>query len=163
MMDVVFISGYENTYLITSHGEIIRNGKVRKVGVTRTGYQSVVLCKNGVMKNYRVHRLVAEAFIPNPDNKPHVNHINGDKTDNRVENLEWVTQSENMQHAYSSGLRNPMNGTKHTNSKLTESQVREMRHIYSLGHVTIQWIADLYNVSHNSISRIINNKTWKHV
>lgn len=69
------------------------------------GYLSVHLCVEGKEKRYLVHRLVAEAFIPNPDNKPCINHINGDKTDNRIENLEWCTQSENVQHAIKNKLK----------------------------------------------------------
>jgi hypothetical protein len=65
----------------------------------------VDLCKNGKKKTFLVHRLVATAFIPNPDNKPYINHINGNKTDNRLENLEWCTQSENMKHSYRTGLQ----------------------------------------------------------
>lgn len=67
-------------------------------------YLRVDLCKDGKHKSKRIHRLVAEAFIPNPENKRTVNHISGDKTDNRVENLEWATHSENMKHAFRTGL-----------------------------------------------------------
>lgn len=68
------------------------------------GYLGVVLCKNGKTKLIAVHRLVAMHFIPNPENKPQVNHKNGVKNDNAAENLEWVTQSENMKHAVKTGL-----------------------------------------------------------
>lgn len=82
----------------------IKTGLRKAYNTNRQGYLSVALCMQGKVKLEKVHRLVAQAFIPNPENKPQVNHKNGDKTDNRVENLEWVTNSENIRHAYENGL-----------------------------------------------------------
>ena len=79
-------------------------GKWLKPGKDGKGYLFVGLCKDGKIYYKRINRLVAEAFIPNPDNKPQVNHLNGIKTNNSVENLEWVTPSENTQHAWDYGL-----------------------------------------------------------
>lgn len=108
-------------YLITDDGKIYslinRGGKVRqfpeplKTSLSRSGYFSVVLTfeENGDKKRVcaYVHRLVAEKFIPNPDNKPCVNYKDGNKTNNRLENLEWVTKSQNDLHAFKTGLRKP--------------------------------------------------------
>ena len=92
--------GYDGRYQVSNEGAV-RNAAHRplKMFANRHGYLQVWLSLNGKAKCHRVHRLVAEAFIPNPDNKPLVNHINGDTADNRVENLEWCSASENQMHS----------------------------------------------------------------
>ena len=95
------IDGYD--YKISSLGNVLRVYHYKTKSIKpyiRNKYLTVHLCKNNKPKHFFIHRLVAEAFIPNPDKKPQVNHINGIKTDNRIENLEWVTHSENNLHCY---------------------------------------------------------------
>jgi hypothetical protein len=100
--------GYESFYQVSDMGRvrsIARGVELSQQKNSRTGYVSVKLKSINPKTRYSVHRIVAMAFIPNPLNKPTVNHINGDKTDNRVENLEWATYSENNKHLYQAGLR----------------------------------------------------------
>jgi HNH endonuclease/NUMOD4 motif len=102
------IKDYNNKYVINTNGQIKSASKGRLINqrLDRGGYMSVRLSMNGQTKTHYVHRLIAETFIPNPKTKPFINHINGIKTDNNIENLEWVTHAENMQHAYATGLCN---------------------------------------------------------
>lgn len=106
------------------------------------------------------HRLLAIAFIPNPENKPQINHINGIKWDNRLENLEWCTASENGKHAYKLGLCDTK-GEKNSCSKLTEKQAREIKY----GHkgLTQTQIGDIYGLKFQSVSDIRRGKNWKHI
>lgn len=114
------IKGYEGKYQISNYGRVKslqRNlkyidskkitEKLKGTFVGKRGYARIELSKDGINKKYSVHRLVAQAFIPNPNKKLEVNHINGIKTDNRVSNLEWVTSKENQIHAIKYGLQRP--------------------------------------------------------
>lgn len=97
------VVGYEGIYKVSSYGRVQNSyGHILKPEISRNGYERVTLFDR---KKYQVHRLVAIAFIPNPQNKEVVNHKNGVKTDNAVDNLEWNTWSENVSHAYATGLK----------------------------------------------------------
>ena len=108
-------------------------------------------------KNYLIHRLVAQKYIPNPDNKPQVNHIDGNKDNNHVENLEWVTAQENKTHAVKHHL--VANGEQIGTGKLTEEQVRFVRE-HAKKDIKIKDLAAIYGVSVRTISNIVNHRTW---
>lgn len=101
------IEGYEGLYQVSNLGRVksnLRKGRILKPSTTHDGYYNLTLSKNGQLKTYRVHRLVCSAFISNPLNKSEVNHIDGNKKNNSIENLEWCTRSENAKHAHKTGL-----------------------------------------------------------
>jgi hypothetical protein len=127
--------------------------------ITKTGYVQLRLYNNGVKINLSIHRLVATAFISNPENKPCVNHKNGIKNDNKVENLEWCTGSENMKHAYKTRLQLPVCGIKHGLSKLTQKDVLEIKK----SNLPQSKLSFIYKISQSVISEIKNNKSWKHI
>lgn len=146
------------------HG-YVKKIKTKNLSKNRYGYITSKLCKLGKCRRLTVHRLVAKAFIPNPDNYTQVNHIDGDKTNNVVWNLEWVSQARNIQHAFETGLmtNDHLKGSNHHNAKLTEEDVKTMRRIYNEGNVTIKALANKYNIGATTARDILKNRTWKNV
>lgn len=118
------IPGYEGIYQIDADGQIfnLKTGQTRKASVSTYGYLTITLSKDGHTKTHRVHRLVAEAFVPNPMQLPFVNHIDGDKKNPAASNLEWVTAKENTQHALKNGLHS-LEGETNPSAKLTDKEV----------------------------------------
>jgi hypothetical protein len=150
-------------YEVSNLGNVrnITTDRIKKCFVKSNGYHATTLYLDKEQKKYHIHRLVAQAFIPNPENKREVNHINGNKSDNTVVNLEWATRKENVQHCYSSGLKNQTGENNHS-AKLTEEDVRKIREYHSKG-ILQKDLAEMYEVSKQGICNIVNRKVWKHV
>lgn len=158
------IIGFERYYKISNYGNVvsIRTGKLLKLELTRGGYNRVQLNVNSNHKRFLVHRLVALHFLDKIEGKNEVNHINNIRNDNRLENLEWCTSKENQEHCINQGRKVIHAGSKNAMSKLTESEVIEIRRLKSTGIKNIQ-IAKLFNLDEKHVSLIVLRKRWKHI
>jgi hypothetical protein len=175
------VPGYEGRYMVSESGVVVgmlRIGKFTKPGKSaesdtpvrimtqtksRCGYMRVSLVGfDGRDWSPGVHKVVALAFIPNPDRKRTVNHKDGDKTNNHVSNLEWMTYSENSFHAIATGLQLPMQGSKHPRSKLTEEDVIAIRRKRAAGGLLEQLGAE-FKVTAALIGMICKRTIWRHV
>lgn len=144
---------------MSDSGQVKHNDRLLNPCDNKHGYFVVsIKTRDGKIRTRAVHRLVAIAFIPNPLNNPVVNHISGDKTDNSAGNLEWTTQKDNIRKAWDMGLCSSHAGSKNGNSRLTESDVLEIRSGYD-----IQAVADKYGVKPQTIADILLRKSWKSV
>lgn len=137
-------------------------GGIIAPAINPCGYEEVILSYNGNRKPGRVHRLVGIAFLALEINRTEINHKNGVKHDNRVENLEWVTRSENLQHAYSVLGRQGMKGERHWKSKLTNSDIVTIRKLIADG-CTQRPIAKMFGVKQVTIWRIAHRRNWDHI
>ena len=146
-------------YCSGRYGSGKQTGRVLRQSKCYKGYMRVSINKNNKRFTTGAHRLLALHFIPNPQNKPQVNHINGIKDDNRIENLEWCTNQENQIHAIKNNLTNPNYGEKHHNSKLSNDQVLQIRYLHSVGY-TGKKLAEHYRVSGAAMSKIVRNETY---
>ena len=136
--------------------------RILKMPPKDTGYPHVSMQgPDGRQRTRKVHRLVAVAFLPNPDSLPQVAHRNGNPLDNRAANLRWSTACDNMADTVTHGTK--VFGERVGNSKLTEDDVMAIRGIYSLGDVTQQEIAERYGVDRATISYIVNGHSWGHL
>ena len=155
--DLLLGKVWENSYIVFPSGNIFNiHGKLLTGHLDRNGYRCG--CING--KNMQFHRIVANTFIPNPLNKPCINHIDGNKNNNNISNLEWCTHSENTIHAYKTGLEKKVFGENHHAHKLTRKSVIYIR---NNSNIPIKQLADKFNVSTYAVYDVLNYKTWRNI
>jgi len=178
MRDLKFIQekwlpcpGFETSYEVSNYGQVRsidryiyrRNGLVKgqliHFDFNKKGYPQLRLYNKNKKYVRNQHRLVALAFIPNPNNLPQVNHIDGNKMNNHISNLEWCTNSDNMKHAYKLGLK-CSKGENNSNSKITDNQVTQIKLIYNTGKSS-KYISEDLNVKLHIVRQIISGKSWK--
>lgn len=152
---------FGENYSVSNLGNVRRNRDNHIIAfyINVNGYKTVTLYKDGVGKSQRVHRLVAEAFVPNPENKRCVNHKDGDKLNNSADNLEWCTSSENNAHAYRMGLKRPSFG----NAVVDKSTVLEIRRKFEELNKTRFELAAEYNLNKWVVNAIIARRSWNHI
>jgi len=153
----------EPNYEISKEGiiRVINTKKIKSQYVSSTGYYIISISHNNKSKPHRVHRLLAETFLKNPQNKPEINHKDGNKLNNNISNLEYCTHAENMKHAFKNGLVNNT-GIKNGRAKLNNNKVRKIRAMLKDG-ISQQKIANEFQISRGAILKINLGKTWKHI
>lgn len=169
------VIGYEGLYQVSDLGRVKSLRKKVKARTDSFSYKRERILKQAIDKGYlrtclthsckkettKVHRLVALVFIPNNENKPQVNHKNTIKKDNRLTNLEWNTEKENVNHAYDNNLVPLMKGERHGASKLTEKDVLEIRSLR--GVISGVELSKRYDISTSIICAIFKRRIWKHI
>jgi len=174
------VEGFEGVYQVSNHGKVRslprvvtqknrgggfhaqkKPGKIVKGALNSKGYLRVSLGGKAVF----VHRLVATHFVPNPLDKEQVNHEDGDKLNNRADNLNWKTNQENRDHAVSNNLHRVSKGEERDSAILTDEDIRWIRKHAQKHHPTMSYkmVADKFNVTPQHIGNIVKGKKWSHV
>jgi hypothetical protein len=168
------VVGWEGFYEVSDDGRVYSMARTveKSDGTTKAlpgremcrtanskGYLYVSLSRPGARKSARVHRLVAEAFIPNPERKAEVNHIDGNRANPRLDNLEWTTRSENQAH--SARVLGTVKLPKKT--KLTEEQVADIRRLHRPMEFGYKRLARLYDINATTVRQILSREIWAHL
>lgn len=165
------IIGFEGIYSISNMGRVRREkigistypGKIISLIIGARGYVQISLMKNSQKYNFKVHKLVAEAFIGPKPTRFEINHKDGIKSNNAVFNLEYVTRQGNMQHAVKNGLAAISHGMYNNMSKLNDIKIIQIRRKYIDGNYTQKELGKEYGVTQGAIGHIVHNRRWKHV
>jgi hypothetical protein len=153
----------ETDYTISEDGQVYRFGKSKKFDIDNRGYCRVTISLYNEKVRYRVHRLVAELYIPNPDNKPYVNHKDGNPSNNHYSNLEWVTAQENSLHSTRFLKKNI--GCDNRSTKLQPEQVRYIREHCIPGNKTWGFTAlsNELGIHRRNIKKVFTYQSWRHI
>lgn len=172
------IEGYEGIYQVSNLGRIksldrkvrSRWGLMKQKGIVLksricNGYVLICLSKNGKNKDVSVHRVIAKSWVPGrTDAKNEVNHIDGDKTNNSVDNLEWCDRRHNIQHSIRIGLRTRQDGAGGYSAILTEKEVKEIRELKKNNPTISQpTLGRMFGISKSEIGYILNRAVWKNI
>ncbi len=173
------IVGHEESYEISSFGRLRSldrqvnskvgtrgtKGQIIKTKIDKYGYEAVALYSHQKGWYTTIHRLVASAFLPNPEKKATVNHKDANKLNNHVDNLEWNTNLENMRHANKMGLRDHVyrRGEDNNFTKLKKEDILYIRKNYNKKTLNLERLGEMFNVNPSNISQILARKTWKHI
>jgi len=159
------ISGFEDYYEVSNIGNVrnIKYGSyILKPHDNGTGYLMLCLCVNDIRTYKTIHQLVANTFLgPTPEGKE-INHKDGNKLNNRLENLEYITRSENIRHAFKLGLITRLKGEQRTNAKLTDEGVRDIKKRLKVGD-KITAIARDHNIPYQRVQLIRDGIAWPHI
>ena len=166
----IIVDGIPTDYTIKRNGDVTSykcRGTDKPITLVHVkdghGYHCVNIMVGSHQKMLRVYRLVAEYFLPNPEKKPQVNHIDGNKDNNDVSNLEWCTEKENIQHAVRTGLKVGKKGEKHPMSKSKEQLIRKICELLTTKKYTRQEIADMLGTTLSVVAHVKKRDRWNHI
>jgi hypothetical protein len=153
----------DTPYFVSEDGGVFRDGKELSTSLTNKGYKTFRSSVNNVRKHISIHRAVATLYVPNPDNLPQVNHIDGNKLNNHYTNLEWMSNRKNKDHALENGLY--AKGVDMPNHIFTEDDIKYIRENYKYkdSEFGTTGLAKKFNTNGSRIWKIVNNKVWKHL
>lgn len=157
----VILNNQKTQYVVSNIGRVMNNdtGKILKQGYDKDGYLKVHICG----KNCMVHRLVLTAFVPNPENYPQVNHRDGHKDNNVIENLHWCTGSQNVKHAIRTGLRHGLKGESNPANKYSENDIIEICELLQTGKYSSQEVSDITGAPRGQVEHIRKKDRWSHL